>query len=82
MNAATEKQIAYIESLIRKLRTAPVGRVFGGKVGAEAIKRQNEAFAAEIEAKLPTMSKNAASAYIGDLIAMTGGNKSFSKRAA
>jgi hypothetical protein len=71
MNAATEKQIAYIESLIRKLRTAPIRNAFGGKKGAEAIARQNESFAAEVEAKLPTMGKNQASAYIGDLIAMS-----------
>jgi len=71
MNAATEKQIAYLNSLIRKLRTSTPRNIFGGKKGIAAFKAQAEIFAAEIEAKLPTMGKNQASAYIGDLIAMT-----------
>lgn len=69
MHAATEKQIAYIEGLIRKLRTQPVKA--SRFCNPESFKRQVASFTGEIEAKLPTMSKNAASAYVGDLIAMS-----------
>lgn len=83
MNAATEKQIAFLTSLLNKLRSMEIRTSrFVKASDIPAMRQQYAQFAAEVEAKLPTMSKNAASAYINDLISMTNGNRSFSKRAA
>lgn len=72
MNAATEKQISYLNSLLNKLATMEIRPSrFVKAANIPSMREQYAKFAAEIEGKLPNMSKNQASAYIGDLISMT-----------
>jgi hypothetical protein len=72
MNAATEKQIAFLNSLLNKLATMEIKPSrFCPARAIPSMREQYAKFAAEVEAALPTLSKNKASAYIGDLISMT-----------